>query len=192
MSKLSLCKVGLIVLGTAGIAGFARGQEATNSVMEASSPSADSDYPLYHAQELSIDGFASGTLHERYFDHFNGHTLRHDARFGAGLGANYFFTRYLGIGGDAYSESVTRGEFVDAASGNLIVRVPIINTGIAPYVFGGGGHQFDLVQQTFGQAGAGLEFRVVRHVGLFVDARAVFPDRTQNYGEARAGLRISF
>jgi len=72
------------------------------------------------------------------------------------------------------------------------VRVPIFNTGIAPYVFGGAGHQFDLVQQTFGQAGGGIEFRFVRHIGLFVDARAVFPEKTKTYGEARAGLRISF
>lgn len=146
MSKLNLCKAVLILICTAGIAGFACGQDATNSVMEKSSPSDDGDRPLYHAQELSIDGFASGTLGEHYIEHFTGHTLRHDARFGAGAGANYFFTRYLGIGGDAYSESVTRGEFVDAASGNLIVRVPILETGIAPYIFGGAGHQFDLVQ----------------------------------------------
>jgi hypothetical protein len=147
--------------------------------------------PLYHAQELSIDGFASGSLGQHYIDHVSGHVLRHDARLGAGVGVNYFFTRYLGVGGDIYSED-TKDHFIDSASGNLIARLPISDTPIAPYIFGGAGHQFDQVQQTFGQAGAGMEIRVAHHIGFFVDARYIFAERTEDYGLARAGLRLSF
>ena len=185
MNTFNRCKVVLVVMGTAGIAGLASGQDTTNSALDKSSAPDDMDRPLYHAQELSIDGFASGSLGEQYVDHFSRHTLRHDARFGAGVGANYFFTRYLGIGGDVYSENTTR-EFIDNASGNLIARLPISNTGIAPYGFAGAGHQFDPVQQTFGQVGAGIEFRVARNLGLFVDARCVFPDKTDEYEIGRA------
>jgi len=192
MKTLNHCKAVLTFVGAAGLVGWASGQDAANSVMEKSGSSDGGDHPLYHAQELSVDGFASGSLGEQYLGHFNRHTLRHDARFGAGAGVNYFFTRYLGIGGDALSEDVRHGKFIDTASGNLVARLPLGSTGLAPYVFTGAGHQFDLVQQTFGQAGAGMELRLARHVGLFVDARAVFPDKTKNYGEAQAGLRISF
>lgn len=94
MRTLNHCKAVVIVIGAAGLAGWANGQEANNSVMEKTGSPAGGDRPLYHAQELSIDGFASGSLSEQYLDHFSHHTLRHDARFGVGAGVNYFFTRY--------------------------------------------------------------------------------------------------
>jgi hypothetical protein len=145
----------------------------------------------YRAQEFSVDGFASGSLGQQYIDHISHNTLRHHGRFGAGVGVNYFFLRYLGIGGDMYSEN-TSGPFIDSASGNLIARIPIGDTGLAPYAFGGAGHEFDQVQQTFGQAGAGLEFRFTHYLGIFADARWVFPDKTRDYALVRAGVRVSF
>jgi len=181
----------LVLIGTAGVVFPTFAQDATNSGMQKSSTPDEVELSPYRANEFSVDGFASGSIGQRYIDHLSGRTLRHDARFGAGVGANFFFTRYLGIGGDAYSENV-KGPFIDSASGNLIGRLPIGNTGFAPYIFGGAGHQFDQIQQTFGQAGAGLEFRKTHHVGFFVDARWVFPDKSDNYGLARGGLRLSF
>ncbi len=44
----------------------------------------------------------------------------------------------------------------------------------------------------FGQAGAGLEYRFTRHLGLFVDARAVLPEKTTGFGVGRLGLRFAF
>lgn len=146
---------------------------------------------LYRSQELSFDIFASGSVGQQTINNITGDTLRHDGRFGAGLGLNYFFHRNVGIGGDVYSDDFKQ-HFVDSTSGNLIFRFPIGESGLAPYLFGGGGHQFDRVQQDFGQAGAGLEFRVAHNLGFFVDARYVIPDKTDNYGVARAGLRWSF
>jgi len=151
----------------------------------------DDGNSFYREHEFSIDAFGSGSLREESIDHLSGNTVEHNGRLGAGGGVNLFFTRYIGIGGDAYTEN-TAVHFIDNASGNLIARLPLGGTGIAPYVFGGAGHQFDQVAQTFGQGGAGIEFRFMRHAGFFVDARYVFPDRTGNYGVGRAGLRISF
>jgi hypothetical protein len=146
---------------------------------------------FYRDHEFSIDAFASGSLGEQTIDHISGDRIERNGRLGAGAGVNIFFSRYVGIGGDAYSENTT-GPFVDYASGNLILRFPIINTGIAPYIFGGGGYQFDPVSQRLAQAGGGIEFRFAEHVGFFVDARYVFADKTDDYGVGRAGLRFNF
>jgi hypothetical protein len=44
----------------------------------------------------------------------------------------------------------------------------------------------------FGQAGGGMEYRFTPNVGVFLDARAVWPNETKYYGVARAGLRFAF
>ena len=117
--------------------------------------------------------------------------IRHNTRLGAGLGLSYFITRNIGISADAYSENTT-GTFVDSASLNLTARFPLGESGFAPYIFGGGGHQFDLAKIWFGQAGAGVEYRFTPNVGMFVDARLVLPERTRYYGVARLGMRFAF
>ncbi|HEV2693859.1 MAG TPA: hypothetical protein VG347_13280 [Verrucomicrobiae bacterium] len=145
----------------------------------------------YHAQEVSVDAFAAGALGEQYITDLSGDTVRRHGSLGAGLGVNYFFLRYLGLGAEASARNTT-GKFIESASGNLIARWPICQTGLAPYIFGGAGHGFDPVDQTFGQAGTGLEFRFLRCAGIFTDARYVFPDRTRDYAIVRAGVRVSF
>jgi len=75
-------------------------------------------------------------------------------------------------------------------SGSLIFRLPIGETGLAPYAFCGGGYQFDPVDTSFLHAGAGLEYRFTHNVGIFVDGRWVWSDRDRNYGLARAGFRF--
>jgi outer membrane protein W len=74
----------------------------------------------------------------------------------------------------------------------LIGRFPIGHGGLAPYVFGGGGYQFDVIEQWLGNVGAGLEYRFTRNWGVFIDARYVFTDETKNYGLGRLGVRFSF
>jgi hypothetical protein len=46
--------------------------------------------------------------------------VRDDGRLGLGLGGSYFFTRHLGLGGDAYTENAQHS-FVDNASASLAV-----------------------------------------------------------------------
>jgi hypothetical protein len=168
--------------------------DATTPSMAAATANNDPDAvstEYYRANELSLDGFATGSLGGYDINHISHNRIRHDTQGGAGAGINYFFTRYVGLGADAYSEN-TSGVFIDNAEGNLLLRLPLGQSGFAPYAFGGGGHQFDAAKLWFGQGGAGIEFRFCPHIGIFVDARAVFPNETKYYGVARAGLRFSF
>ncbi len=145
----------------------------------------------YRAHELSMDIFGSASLGKYSLDHFSNARVRQNTRLGAGVGLNYFFTRNFGIGGDLYSED-TSGAFIDSASANMILRLPLGHSGFSPYAFGGGGYQFDLAKVWFAQVGAGIEYRFTKHVGAFLDGRWVFPDKTKYYGVARLGLRYAF
>jgi hypothetical protein len=146
---------------------------------------------LYRAPELSLDGFGSVSLGQQTLEHISGDRVRHRARLGAGAGVNFFFLRMLGVGGDAYTED-TRKNFIDKVSGNVIVRFPVLDTGFAPYIFGGGGYAFDRVPGKFADGGGGFEFRFTQNIGVFIDGRYIFAHHIDNYGVARAGLRIAF
>jgi len=146
---------------------------------------------LYRANELSLEAFGGGTVNQYTIDHPSGDRVRHNGRLGAGAGGSYFFSEHFGIEGEAFTQN-TAGHFVDQAGGSFVVRFPIADSGLAPYVFGGGGHLFDPLPGTFGHAGGGIEFRFNPHFGIFTDARYVFTDRIHNYGEGRAGVRFVF
>jgi hypothetical protein len=145
----------------------------------------------YRAQEVDVDIFASGSVGQSTLEHLSGSRIVHDGRLGAGVGVSYFFTRNIGAGVDAYTENAGHS-FVDSASVNLIARFPLGHSGFAPYLLGGGGHQFDPESLWFAQAGAGMEFRFTHAVGIFIDGRYVFTDGTPNYGLFRGGLRLAF
>jgi len=146
---------------------------------------------FYRAAELSVDAFGTASVGAYTLDHLSNDRIRQNTEFGAGAGVSYFMTRNIGLGAEAYSENTT-GVFIDNASANLILRLPLGQSGFAPYLLGGGGHQFDGAKLWFGQAGAGLEFRFTQNVGLFLDGRMVWPNETKYYGVARAGLRFAF
>ena len=76
---------------------------------------------LYRANELSLDGFGTASIGKYTLNHISNARVRHNTRLGAGAGINYFITRNIGIGGEAYSENTT-GVFVDSASANLTIR----------------------------------------------------------------------
>ena len=157
----------------------------------AAEPMTSNSGELYRAGELDFDAFGSASLGKYTLDHISQARVRHNVRLGAGLGLSYFLTRNIGIAADAYSENTT-GTFVDSASLNLTARFPLGESGFAPYIFGGGGHQIDLAKVWFGQVGAGMEYRFTPNVGVFVDARWVEPERTRYYGVGRLGMRFAF
>lgn len=172
-----------------GVCGVLRAQD-TNGITT-TTVQHDEPLQLYRDQEFTLDVFGGGTLNEHGFDHFSGDEVRHDGRLGLGGGGSFFFARNVGIEGEVYTENRDY-HFIDQTSGSLVLRAPIGESGLAPYIFGGGGHMFDPVSSTFGHGGAGVEFRFTPHVGVFVDGRWVFTDRIGNYGLGRAGLRIAF
>jgi hypothetical protein len=146
---------------------------------------------LFNGNELSLDLFGTGSINKDTIDHISGARVRHGGRLGAGAGLTYYATRYIGIGADAYSENAEHS-FVNDASGNLYLRLPLDAIHLAPYIYGGAGRQIEPVYATFGQAGAGVDLRITRHFGFFVDARYVMPEHVGNFGVGRAGVRITF
>lgn len=186
-----------LALGFVGVAtaaflgGTVYADDADNADNDYHNTNRDNYPELYRANEFSVDLFGTGSVGEETIEHVSGDRIHHDGRLGAGLGVNYFFTHHLGVGVEAYSEN-TAHNFVDNLTGNLLVRFPIGHSPFAPYVFGGGGYQFDYGKQAFGDGGAGVEIRFAPHVGFFVDARYVLAAKTEDFGLGRAGFRFSF
>jgi hypothetical protein len=146
---------------------------------------------LYHAEEFSLGMYGLGATGQDTFEPFHSARMPHDLRLGAGADGEFFITRYFGVGVEGYSET-THHSFVNDVLGDLIGRFPIGDTGWAPYGFLGGGREFEPFIQWEGHLGAGLEFRFCKHFGIFADGRYVFAQTSQNYGLARAGIRLSF
>ena len=157
----------------------------------AAKPAQGEENELYRAKEWSVDGFGSASLSRYTLDHVSRARVRQNTRLGIGAGVNYFFTQNLGISAEASSED-THGSLIDSASANMTLRLPLGQSGFAPYVFGGGGRHFENVRTWFVQSGVGIEYRFTPHLGVFTDFRGVLPDATKYYGAARLGVRFAF
>jgi hypothetical protein len=145
----------------------------------------------YVANEINFSFFGTGTVGKRTLDRISGDKIERDGKLGAGTALSYFFHRNIGIEGYVYSES-TGEHFIDNVGGDLVGRFPIGRSGFAPYIFGGAGRQFDPVIQWVWDAGAGLEWRLAPHVGIFLDGRFVWCDDTKDYGLGRIGIKFGF
>ncbi len=163
----------------------------------------DTSVPLYTANELSLDLSGSYIAHEGEFENIFKTSIKGDrGRWGGNVGLNYFFTRNIGIGGD-FNIAANGGEALDQALGSVIFRFPIDPTGLAPYIFGGGGRQFDALPAAtdsgapswdwLGHAGVGLEYRFNPVLGMFADGRFIWAEHEiNNKMLLRAGFRIVF
>jgi len=109
--------------------------------------------------------------------------------YGIALGVNYFITENIGAGADTYFDAFTLPYLMNFSA---IYRYPLWDTGLAPYAFGGFGRQWDHAAQWSGHIGAGVEFRLNVHTGVFLDGRRVFEDRTSDYALWRLGFRVGF
>jgi len=167
--------------------------------------------PKYVGNELSLDLFGSYWAPERRLrDLFDTDIKGDRGGWGGGVGLNYFFTPYFGIGGDANFSDHRGfgGPAADYLIGNGIVRLPIANTGIAPYVFGGGGRQFNGLfrdpetgdvfagarYEWVADLGVGIEYRVTPGLGVFTDGRYIWHTKDGGIDRLalRAGLRVAF
>jgi hypothetical protein len=140
-------------------------------------------HKVYHANQLSLEAF--GTYATRNREGSSGN------EGGGGLGLTYFFTRYVGIGADTYVEE---WKLPYRVNGSLILRLPLPDrfSKLAVYGFGGGGREFKDIPQFTWHGGGGLEYKFCSHLGIFADAREVFPDKTPNYTLVRSGLSFGF
>lgn len=139
--------------------------------------------------EFQVDAFALGAFYEQG-----------SPAWGGGLGLNYFFLRYVGIGveqdvfgrsEDTYGGGGTRWSTL----GNFFLRYPICSWNLAPYLMVGGGAVYGNNSSGVGvgHVGGGLEYRVTDNVGLFVDSRWLYSgEEPQNGCFSRAGLRFAF
>lgn len=169
---------------------------------------------LFRDNEIQLDLFGLGDFYKGnngnwYSRNFLGNGA--DARqisgrpaWGGGLGINYFFMRYVGLGieqslfgrnSNSNWANTATGDYADygytrwQTTGNLILRYPICSLNLAPYLLIGGGAQYGNVPniqypgvqqkyrmsgQGFGHVGGGLEYRVTENIGVFSDLRYLF------------------
>jgi hypothetical protein len=116
--------------------------------------------PCFKDQEIQLDVFGS------WVD-----TRHAGSGFGGGIGVNYFFHRYFGIGVDGNLADVSNGLWT--VSGSLIGRYPLDLGGVclAPYAIIGGGGQWDGSNGGTYHAGGGLEWRATPSFGVFAEGR---------------------
>jgi hypothetical protein len=142
--------------------------------------SPDEPFP---ANQLSLQAFGTYATRDR-------EGFRAD-QGGGGLGLTYFFLRYVGIGADTYIEE---WKWPYRVNGSAILRLPLPEqfSHLAVYGLGGGGREFKDIPQFSWHGGGGLEYKFSRHLGIFADAREVFPDKTASYTLVRGGVTLGF
>ena len=145
--------------------------------------------PRYRANEFSVDAFGGMTLGESTLDLGSSVRTRHDVRLGMGTGVNYFITPNIGVAAEGFTENF-RHTLVDATDGSMVFRLPFGKSGLAAYLFGGGGHQFDQNAGATFHTGGGLEYRFTDHFGAFLEPRIVFKEG--HYGFGKLGMRWNF
>jgi hypothetical protein len=200
MKKVLITLAALVAVAGTGFAGT-----ATMSSGKTYKESKQVEEPTcFNDTELQIDTFGA------YAD---GNAPNHagpirDHGWGGGVGVNYFFARYFGLGVDGIWLSAKENLAADidnddsktfhSATGSVIFRYPIDSLCLAPYVFAGGGFTVDGDQWASGHAGVGVEYRVVPHkVGIFADARwnyygTRYGHDDQNNFLAKVGFRVIF
>jgi hypothetical protein len=192
------------VFGAAVVSSAFGGNEVVTTSKDYKAPVA---IPCFRDQELQLEIFGSYMNFPHSDDQLSHHRDPGHDGGGGGVGINYFFLRYMGIGADGDVNS-NRGGVVDY-TGKLIFRFPI-ETGkccFAPYIFGGGGgqslfeddynynHRRDHRTQGAYMGGGGIEWRVTPHLGVFSEGRYTWTTGHNNDGDnaqARLGLRFAF
>lgn len=114
--------------------------------------------------------------------------------FGAGIGLNYFFHRNVAIGADAVIPSASQAShsFFDQVNLNLTARLPIGDSGLAPYLVGSLGRNMETGEYTSGAA-VGAEYRLTKAVGVFAEGRYTWGNRDNtDFAQARVGVRFNF
>ncbi len=145
---------------------------------------------LFRAQEFQLDAFGMGAF---YSEGRPG--------WGGGLGLNYFFTNYIGIGVEQglfgrEAQAGKGGSYTEWSTlGNVYLRYPICSLNLAPYAMIGGGAFYADGRKGHGvgTVGGGLEYRFTENIGIFSDYRWAYSSETPTSALlGRAGLRFAF
>lgn len=170
--------IALIALASLATSAFAGQPVVTDSKKVVIPPE-----PCFGETELQLDIYGAYSWYDGDIDE----------GWGGGIGVNYFFHRYLGVGVGANASSVGPTAWNIATS--LIARYPLELGGlcIAPYIKGDIGYHIDGEDDWFGGAGAGLEFRVTPRIGIFSEGSYNWAfNGGDNFAQARAGVRFVF
>jgi len=110
---------------------------------------------------------------------------------GGGIGVNYFFARYFGVGYEAawYSNDGVAEHM--PLGFNFFLRYPICKWNVATYFMAGTGGAWDGEALAYGNVGGGIEYRFSKNFGIFVDSR-YFYGGTGNVANLRSGIRLAF
>ncbi|PWU07364.1 MAG: hypothetical protein C5B47_06325 [Verrucomicrobia bacterium] len=134
--------------------------------------------------EFQIDGFVAGLAT------CNNQPIA--PGIGGGVGANFIFWRYFGLGADAIWTGSKHRYTQQTFTGFGILRYPICSWNLAPYMLVGGGATLDTRNFGFVQVGGGLEWRPWYHLGFFADGRGCIVSNANSFALIRAGVRIVF
>ncbi len=147
--------------------------------------------PCYRDNEFTLDVFGGYFTAETRLNGVNA-----DHGWGGGIGLNYFFHRYYGVGveGSAFAVDERVNKFVNL---NTYLRFPVEGRiCFAPYLFAGGGWEFSPVHDNIhGHAGLGVDFRITSKMSIFTDARYTWtggPRVNNDFGLFRTGLSFAF
>jgi len=218
-------KLTLSALAAIAVVGSSYASPATVSSSKDFKQPAAAPQPFFQDTEIALDAFYSfnNAQHEAPLWCKARLHIIHPEYFadgsGGGVGANFFFARYFGLGVEGNwwtgtTDGITQKEhdailvkggtiptqfgkdLASQATANVILRYPMEFTtfGLAPYIFGGGGAAFGDNTTGFPDVGAGMEVRLAPHVGIFADWRWNFmvgPNRN-DVNTTRAGLRFVF
>ena len=113
-------------------------------------------------------------------------------KWAAGAAATYYITDKIGLGASTYWTEIG-GAFFDNLEAEGYFRLPLFKR-IAPYAVGGVGYQFDR-EYSFETLGAGVDFRVFKHLQAFSDVQYRFSNSSSKSGGGgflRLGARIDF
>ena len=138
----------------------------------------------FRDMEFQLDAFGAGAFSNQA-----------RSAFGGGIGANFFFARYFGIGVEQDLMGRSGTPALWSTLGSLYLRYPICSWNLAPYAMVGGGTTYanNLKGHGEGHVGAGLEYRFTPHIGLFSDGRYVYSSVEPKGGAlVRTGLRFAF
>lgn len=205
--KMKKLIISTIVLASIASIGYAGPAESTG-VQQTQGNYQPAPEGFFRDQEWDVDLFGAYAFTSTSYrgDKY----LNADHAWGGGIGGEYFFHRYFGVGLQGYG--LAANDAVGQASADLILRLPIGNTPVAPYVYAAGGGIFDGRRQEhslfdgrldiirrdvnaegIGQFGGGFEVRVTPHIGIMNDFSWNLIDGDHNnFGMVRSGLRFAF
>lgn len=173
--KTKLIAVLLLVVGVN--VGFAGNSESKDVVKEINKQKAYEN--LFHANEFNFDIYGVSD--------FKG--ITESSTVSAGLGLNYWITKNFGLGARIGADDFD-GIGVEDSLGRILLRAPLWDR-VAPYGYVEGGYNWQNEDWLTG-LGAGVEFRIIEHLGIFGEAGVKMVVGEQQRDNLNGDLRLVF